>query len=46
MKFSSHGSDYKATFLEYDSMPFVTNALEELAASIFRTDYANGRFSP
>ena len=25
-------------------MPFVTNALDELAASIFRTDYANGRF--
>jgi hypothetical protein len=25
-------------------MPSVTNALEELVASIFRTDYANGRF--
>jgi len=25
-------------------MPFVTNAWEELAASIFRTDYTNGRF--
>jgi hypothetical protein len=25
-------------------VPLVTNALEELAASIFRTHYANGRF--
>jgi len=25
-------------------MPFVTDSLEELSASIFRTDYANGRF--